>query len=71
MILLLTAVGFLFRGWIYRHVVTYKSVGTRTTYTAISKNFTQYIDSCIDPQIKPDIKQIIKLALSITTEKLT
>ena len=71
MILLLTSVGFLFRGWIYRHVVTYKSVGTRTTYPASDKNFTQYIDSCLDNQMQPDIKQIINLALAITSERLT
>ena len=70
MLILLTSVGFLFRGWIYRHVVTYKSVGTRTTYPASDKNFTQYIDSYIDNQMQPDIKQIIKLALAITSEKL-
>ena len=71
MILLLTAVGFLFRGWIYRHSVSYKAVGMRTTYPARNKIFTQYIYSCIDHQREPDIKQIIKLALSITSEKLT
>lgn len=71
MILLPTAVGFLFRGWIYRHSVSYKAVGTRTIYPARDKFFTQSIDSCIDHQIKPDIKQIIKLALAITLEKLT
>lgn len=43
----------------------------RTTYPASAKNFTQYIDSCIDNQKEPDIKQIIKLALAITSEKLT
>ena len=71
MILLLTAVGFLFRGWIYRQLVNYKSVGMRTTYPVRNKNFTQYINSCIDNQKQPDIKQIIKLALAITSEKLT
>lgn len=70
-ILLLAAVGFLFRGWIYSHAVSYKAVGTRTIYPAKDKYFTQHIDSCLDHQIKPDIKQIIKLALAITSEKLT
>ena len=70
MILLLTAVGILFRGWIYRHSLSYKAVGMRTTYPARNKIFTQYIDSCIDHQNEPDIKHIIKLALSITSEKL-
>ncbi|MBK8112590.1 MAG: hypothetical protein IPK46_20925 [Saprospiraceae bacterium] len=43
----------------------------RTTYPARNKIFTQYIDSCIDHQNEPDIKHIIKLALAITSEKLT
>ena len=71
LLILLTSVGFLFRGWIYRHVVTYKSVGMRTTYPASDKNFTKYIDSCIDNHKKLNINQIIKLAFSITSEKLT
>ncbi|MBK7221869.1 MAG: hypothetical protein IPH94_11265 [Saprospiraceae bacterium] len=71
MLLLLTAVGILFRGWIYRHSVSYEAVGMRTTYPARNKIFTQFIDSCIDHQNEPIINHIIKLALAITSEKLT
>ncbi|MBP6397920.1 MAG: hypothetical protein KA340_08570 [Saprospiraceae bacterium] len=70
MILLLAAVGFLFRGWIYRHLVSYKSVGMRASYKATDANFIKYVDTFVDNQIEPDIKHIIKLSLSITSKKL-
>lgn len=69
-ILILTTVGLLFRGWFYRHLVTYKSVGLRTNYSATDKKLTDYIDANTDKQTKPDIEQIIKLGLSITSKQL-
>ncbi len=69
-ILILTTVGLLFRGWFYRHLVTYKSVGLRTNYSATDKILTDFIDANNDKQTDPDIKQIIKLGLSITSKKL-
>jgi len=69
-ILVLTTVGLLFRGWIYRHLVTYKSVGLRTTYLATDNKLIDYIDISVDKQTDPDIKQIVKLGLSITSRQL-
>lgn len=69
-ILILTTVGLLFRGWFYRHSVTYKSVGLRTNYLATDEKLTGYIDASIDKQTDLDIKQIIKLGLSITSRQL-
>lgn len=69
-ILILTAVGLLFRGWFYRHLVSYKSVGIRTNYLATDEKLTKYIDSSIDKQSEPHIEQIIKLGLSITSRQL-
>ena len=70
-ILILTTVGLLFRGWFYRHLVTYKSVGLRTRYSAKDKNLTNYIDANTNEQTDPDIEQIVKLGLSITSKQLT
>jgi hypothetical protein len=70
-ILILTTVGLLFRGWFYRHLVTYKSVGLRTNYSATDKILTDYIDANNDTQTDLDIEQIIKLGLSITSSQLT
>ena len=69
-ILILSTVGLLFRGWFYRHLVTYKSVKIRTNYLATNIKLTDYIDANTDNQTDPDIKQIIKLGLSITSRKL-
>ncbi len=69
-ILILTTAGLLFRGWFYRHLVTYKSVGLRTNYLATDKKLTDYIDANTDEQINPDIKEIVKLGLSITSRQL-
>ncbi len=69
-LLVLTTVGLLFRGWIYRHLVTYKSVGLRTSYSAKDKNLIDHIDANTNEQTDPDIEQIIKLGLSITSGQL-
>jgi hypothetical protein len=69
-ILILTIVGLLFRGWFYRHLVTYKSVGLRTNYSATDKTLTDFFDANNDKQTDSDIKQIIKLGLSITSRQL-
>ena len=69
-ILILSTVGLLFRGWFYRHLLTYKSDGIRTNYLATNIKLTDYIDANTDNQTDLDIKQIIKLGLSITSRKL-
>lgn len=69
-ILILTTVGIMFRGWFYRHLVTYKSVGLRANYSATDKILTDFIDANTDKQTDPNIKQIIKLGLSITSRQL-
>ena len=68
--MVLTTVGLLFRGWFYRHLVTYKSVGQRTNYSATDNKLVDYINASADEQTDPDIEQIIKLGLSITSEQL-
>ncbi len=69
-ILILTAVGLLFRGWFYRHLVTYKSVGLRTTYSVTNNKLIDFIDESVDKQTNPDVEGIIKLGLSLTSKQL-
>lgn len=69
-ILILTTVGLLFRGWIYRNLVTYKSAGLRTNYPAKDKKLTDYINANTNIQTDLDIKQIVKLGLSKTSRQL-
>lgn len=69
-ILILTTIGLLFRGWLYRHLVTYKSVGLRTNYSATDDKLVDYIDTNSDKQADLDIEQFIKLGLSKTSNQL-
>ncbi len=69
-LLILTAIVFLFRGWLYRHLITYKSVGERTTYLATDKNLIEYIDESISSNDELDAEDIIKKSLSITSKQL-
>lgn len=69
-LLVLTTVGLLFRGWIYRHLVTYKSVGHRTNYSATESKLVDYINANTDEQTDHNIEDIIKRGLSITSGQL-
>ncbi len=69
-ILILTTIGILFRGWFYRHLVTYKSVGLRTNYSVKDEKLTDYIETNIDNQTDTEIEQIVKLGLSKTARQL-
>ena len=68
--LILISAGILFRGWFYRHLVTYKSIGLRTNYIATDNKLIAYIDSIADNQTGLGIEQIVKLGLSITSKQL-
>jgi hypothetical protein len=69
-ILILTAVGLMFHGWFYRHLVTYKPIGFRTNYSATGKKPTDLIDANIDERAVPNIEQIIELGNSINSKQL-
>jgi hypothetical protein len=69
-VLLLIVVGFLFRGWFYYHFVSYRSIGERNQYSILNKDLTGYIESGIDRYTKPDIHQIVKLSLVLTSSHL-
>ena len=69
-ILVLIAVGLLFRGWFYRHLISYKSVGQRTNYLATDDKLVDYIEKSAIDKKDLDVKEIIKLGLSITSQQL-
>ena len=69
-ILSLAAAGILFRGWIYRCLITYKSIGLRPNYSATDTQLIDYINTSAGKQPQSDVEQIIKLALSITSDQL-
>jgi hypothetical protein len=68
--LVLVSIGILFRGWFYRHLVVYKSVGLRENYFARDKKLLDCLDARSTELKDPNISQIIKLGLSITSEEL-
>lgn len=69
-ILFLTAVGVLFRGWIYGHAVTYKSVGLRTNYLATDDRLVAYIELNGQTNELLTIHDVIKLGLKSTSRRL-
>jgi hypothetical protein len=70
LLFILSTVGILFRGWFYRQLVEYRSVGVRTDYAATEKKLVDYINATADKHTEPDMDQIIKLGLSITSEQI-
>lgn len=69
-ILILVAAGILFRGWIYRNLATYKAIGQRQSYTVRDKKLIEYIEKNSISKKAPDVKDIIKISLSITSQHL-
>ncbi|NVO03026.1 MAG: hypothetical protein HXX09_10040 [Bacteroidetes bacterium] len=69
-ILIIIAIGLLFRGWFYRNLIIYKSVGQRTNYLVTDRKLADYIELSVGEKKDPDIKDIIKLSLSITSHQL-
>ena len=69
-ILILATVGIFFRGWFYRHLLTYKSVGQRSTYLITNDKLAAFIDMNMGDKKRLDIKEVIKIGLSITSRHL-
>lgn len=68
--MILTTVGIFFRGWIYRSLVTYQSVGQRDHFIATDKRLINYLDANSENLKNPAIKPIIRLGLSLTSKQL-
>ena len=56
-----------FRGWIYRHTVTYRSVGQRPLYAATEPALLKFIRSDTGKEAPPDIEKIVDISLSKTS----
>jgi hypothetical protein len=70
-ILILVAAGLIFRGWLYRQLITYKSIGQRTVYLPTNNDLFAYLNTSVDDNNNLTIEEIIKLALSITSQTLS
>ena len=62
---------FIFRGSLYRHLFSYKTIGHRKNYKAFDKELTDYIDTKTPFSKQADIKDIILFSLNLTSETLT
>ena len=69
-LLILISLGFIFRGWIYRNLVTYRTTGERKSYSVKEPLFLNYIISNSEIQ-QPGVEDLVKLSLKLTSWKLT
>ncbi|NRS90359.1 hypothetical protein HNQ02_003299 [Flavobacterium sp. 7E] len=69
-ILILTTITILFRGCFYRHLITYKSIGSRTNYSLTNEKLVDYINANTNKKADSNIENSIKTALSITSKQL-
>jgi hypothetical protein len=60
---------FLFRGWLYRHIVTYKAIDQRSTYALKSPELDKLIQDNANISSK-DPEAIIERSLSLTSDIL-
>jgi hypothetical protein len=69
-VMILTTVGIFSREWLYRQLVTYKSVGLRNSFSAREAKLVEYINENIDEKKILDENDIVELGLRITSKKL-
>jgi hypothetical protein len=69
-IFILAIFAVLFRGWIYRYLVTYKTVGQRQNCIATDKKLVNYIEINIAVKKEYNIKEVIELGLLATLKLL-
>ncbi len=67
---LLLAIVFFSRGWLYRHLITYKTIGQRAGYSVKDPKLIHYIDHSLGGEKEMDVQSIIQLSLSITAQQL-
>ena len=69
-ILIFLTIGVTLRGILYRHIVTYKSIGQRANYEITNDKLALYVkENCIEKD-NVTIKEIIKNSLSLTSKAL-
>src|SRR5690606_12369383 len=68
--IILIIVTILFRGPIFRSLITYDSIGERKNYPVTHPKLTHYIDSSSESFKDSDVEQIIKQSLSLTSRQL-
>lgn len=64
----LILVGIVLRGWLYRHLVAYQSIGQRENYPATNELLIEFIES--NSENTKDARAIVQRALDLTSQKL-
>lgn len=67
---LFLAIVFFSRGWLYRQLITYKTIGQRAGYSVNDQKLIHYIDQRLGGKNDLDVQSIIQLSLSITAQQL-
>jgi len=70
-LLFITFIVLLFRGFLFRHLISYKSLGQRAKYSVTEASLVECIDESFVKGSDIEIKQIIILGLSITSDQLS
>ena len=70
LIIITVALSLVFRGWLFRQLVTYKPIGIRTEYIASGDNLIANLNVNFENLTECEIEKIIELALSSTSEQL-
>ena len=60
----------LLRGVLYRHIVTYKSIGQRINYVVANDNLIQYIEENCVKRDCSSVESVVNESLSLTAKAL-
>lgn len=60
----------LFRGWLFRQLVHYKTIGQRTEYLVTDADLEHLIDQAVEKHKPKDAKAAIRLSLRLTAQEL-
>jgi hypothetical protein len=69
-LLSLIFIGIIFRGYLYRNVVVYKSVGKRVSIIADSEKLISYINTESPNDTDLEVIKLIELGLTLTSQQL-
>src|SRR6478609_2932360 len=69
-IIALLLLAYLFRGFLYRHTISYHIMASRPSYVIRNDSLSAYINESIKQSQNNKIKSLIDLALDVTTDKL-
>ncbi|OEK07613.1 hypothetical protein A8C32_17610 [Flavivirga aquatica] len=69
-LLIVLLIGVVFKGWIYRYVVTYKPIEKRTNYLIVNGELVNSIETKLINNEGLKIEKIIDIGLSVTSQQL-